>query len=356
MANNIDRHVPRTQGGVFDKNMPVSTFLRDTFFPNIETFPTQKVELDFRKGGYLIAPFVAPMVNGIVMEREGYSTREYEPPTIAPKRVLDPKILEKTVPGETTHTLMTPEERQQYYIEKDLQEMADSIDRREEQMIGELLTTGKIVVKGYYGSDFSKFVENTIDYGFENKEILLDEEKWDQGTSEKYGDLQRACEAIMEAGYNPESIIFGQTAWNLLKDDEDFVKKLDTLRLDLGMVKPELRTSNGTGLKYCGTLNELGVDLWVYYGYYKDYNGAIKKFIPEDHVVVLPGVIGDIYYGAVTYLEQTSFNDGNYATYEGTRIPRTYINLQSNTKEMMITSKPIPRPFDVDSWYVLDVV
>lgn len=351
----INRYIPRTQGGVFTKKMPVTTFLRDTFFPTPETFPTRKIELDFRKGAYQIAPFVAPLVNGIIMEREGYVTREYEPPTIAPKRVLDPKILEKVTPGETVYSLKTPEERQQYYIDQDMQEMDDAITRREEEMVSQLITTGKIIVKGYYGEDFSKFVEDTIDYQFTNKEVLSGEASWDQATSKKYDDLQRAVEAVRKAGYNPTIAIIGATAWKDFRDDEKLIKKLDTRRIELGVIAPEVRLQNGNGLVYLGDLTELGIQLWAYYGFYKDYDGNVKSFIPDDHVVIAPGAIGDIAYAAITYLEQTSFNDGRYVTYEGTRIPRTFVNTQNNVKEMMISSKPIPRPFDLDSWYVLDV-
>ncbi len=352
---NIDRYTPRTQGGVFTKKMPVTTFLRDTFFPAVEPFPTRKIEMDFRKGAYSIAPFVAPLVNGINMEREGYVTREYEPPTIAPKRVLDPKILEKVTPGETVYSLRTPEERQQYYIDQDMQEMDDAITRREEEMVSQLITTGKIVVRGYYGEDFSKYVENTVDYLFANKEVLSGGAAWNQSTSKKLDDLARAVKAIRKAGYNPTMAIMGDTAWSDYKNDENIRKMLDTRRIELGMIAPEVRLQNGNGLVYLGDLTELGIQLWTYYGFYKDYDGIVKNFIPDDHVVIAPGSIGDIAYAAVTYLEQTSFNDGRYVTYEGTRIPRTYINTQSNVKETMLSSKPIPRPFDLDSWYVLDV-
>jgi hypothetical protein len=352
----VDRHIPRTQGGTFLKKMPVTTFLRDTFFPRPETFPTRKIELDVRKGGYIIAPFVAPLVNGILMEREGYTTKEYEPPTIAPKRVLDPKVLEKTTPGEHTHTLMTPEERQQYYIEQDMQEMNDSIDRTEELMVAQVLTTGKFTGRGYYSEDLTKYVEFEVNYGFTQKEVLSAGAKWDQGTSTKYADLKRAITAVRKAGYNPSTVVLGDTAWNLLSADAEFIAKLDSRRIELGMIAPEVRTQNGNGLVYLGDLTELGVQLWAYYAWYKDVDGAVKRFIPDDHVVVLPGEVGDIAYGAITYLEQTSFTDGHYVTYEGTRIPRTMLNLQNNVKEMVLAAKPIPRPFDVDSWYVLDVV
>jgi hypothetical protein len=230
----IDRHIPRTQGGTHLKNMPVTTFLRDTFFPQPETFPTRKVELDVRKGGYIIAPFVAPLVNGILMEREGYTTKEYEPPTIAPKRVLNPEILEKTIPGEHVHTLMSPEERQQYYIEQDMQEMDDAISRTEELMIAQLLTTGSISVRGYYGEDLNKYVDNVINYSFTQKEVLVDTAKWDQATSKKYADLKRGITAVRKAGYNPTTAVLGDTAWELLQADADFVAKLDSRRIELG--------------------------------------------------------------------------------------------------------------------------
>ncbi|HBN97665.1 MAG TPA: major capsid protein, partial [Firmicutes bacterium] len=63
----------------FDKRMPVTTVLRDTFFPGTKTFVTEHVDLDFRKGTQAVAPFVAKGVGGINMARQGYETRTYTP-------------------------------------------------------------------------------------------------------------------------------------------------------------------------------------------------------------------------------------------------------------------------------------
>lgn len=352
---NIDRYTPRTQGGVFEKNMPVTTFLRDKFFPGVQTFTTNKVEFDVVKGGYSIAPFVAPLVNGIVIDRDGYITKEFEPPTIAPKRVLNPKILEKVIPGETMYSLRTPEERQQYYIDRDMNFLNSSIDRREEHMSASVLTTGKIIVKGYYSEDLTKSVESIIDYGFTNKEVLSGSAAWDQSTSTKYKDLARGVDAVRKASCNPTTVIMGDTAWEDYKNDASVIKMLDTRRIELGVIAPGVRLQNGNGLVYLGDIVELGVQLWKYYGFYKDYDGITKNFIPADHVLIMPDSIGGFGYGAVTYLEQTSFSDGRFVTYEGSRIPRVYVNQQNNTKEIMLSSKPVPLPIDLDSWYVFDV-
>lgn len=355
MPTNIARFEPRTAGRVEVKDMPVSTFLRDTFFPGFVTFTTKKIELTFRKGAQLIAPHAAPFVDGIIMDRQSYEVREYEAPTIAPMRPITPEMLDTTLPGENTHTLMSPEDRQQFYIDEDARELSESIDRREEEMISQLLTTGTITVRGYYGNNFEDYREEVLDYGFTQKTALTGTDSWDDAASTPYEDLESWADTVRDAGYDPTTVVMGRTAWLNLRNNEDFNTKLDPRRVDLGMIQPNvLGISQGEGLKFCGRLPGLGLELWVYYGKYKDYTGTVQNFIPDDIVLVLPGMaIGDIAYGAVTWLNPDM---ARFETFEGTRISRVKINANADTMQNHMYAKPIPRIGDLDSWFAADVI
>ena len=65
------------------------TFLRDRYFPctpATDMFPTEEVLIEYRDGNKKIAPVVAPRKGGVTIKREGYTTRRYAPPLVAPKR------------------------------------------------------------------------------------------------------------------------------------------------------------------------------------------------------------------------------------------------------------------------------
>lgn len=353
-ANQVNLNEPRSLAGFYNKRAPVTTFIRDTFFPVVQTYLTEHIDLDFRKGTQNIAPFVANGVGGVNIARQGFVTRTYTPPRVAPQRQISPEVLQPRLPGETLHTTMSPEERQQYFLEQDAQELDDFITRREEVMAAELITTGKITVKGYIDENKENYIENTIDFRFDNFMELTSSDKWDADGSDRYGDLVYATEQIFKAGYAARHAIFGAQAWKLLEQDEAFQKKFDLLRYDIGKIVPELRLQNGNGVKYLGYIADLGLDLWVYYAWYVDEDGVMKPYIPENFVVIAPEGIGEMVYGAITQLEDKGAGP-KYYTYEGTRVPKTFGDVVNDRMMYRLSSRPLPRPHDVDMWASLKV-
>ena len=68
-------------------NPPVRNFLTKWFFPVEKTHVTEKVEFDVKKGKRIMAPFVSPRVGGKVITRNGFQTKEFSTPRIAPERL-----------------------------------------------------------------------------------------------------------------------------------------------------------------------------------------------------------------------------------------------------------------------------
>lgn len=350
----VNLNEPRQMSGAVDRRMPVTTVLRDMFFPITKTFVTEHIDLDFRKGAQAVAPFVANGVGGINVARKGFVTRTYTPPRVAPQRVISPEVLQPRLPGETLHTTMSPEDRQDYFLQQDAQELDDYITRREEVMVSELLNSGQITVRGYVDENMNDYVEDTIDFQFDNVMELAGDDQWDKATSKKYGDLEYATQQIFKAGYNARHAIFGADAWNLLQKDEDFRERLNLIRYNIGQIAPELRLQNGNGVKYLGYVSDLGLDFWVYYAWYLDENGLMQPYIPENQVIIAPEGVGDVAYGAITQLEGQGEN-ARYHTYEGTRVPKILSDVNNDRMSYRLSSRPLPRPYDVSSWISVKV-
>lgn len=350
--NQVNLYDPRSMAGVYERRAGVTTFLRDLFFPSTRTYPTENIDVDFYKGTQAVAPFVAPNVGGINVERLGYETKTYKPPLTSPQRPISKDVLQPRLPGETIHTAMTPEERQNYYLQKDAQELDDMISRREEVMVSQLMTTGVINVRGYIDEDKTKYIDDNIDFQFSNKILCTGNDQWSQSTSKKLEDLEEACEIVRQAGYNPQHAIFGKNAWSYLENDEKFQKLYDIRRADWGQLMPQLNLTNGNGYMYLGYLRKPGLFLWQYIAWYLDENGRLVPYIPDDIVVVAPEGIGEMCYGAVTQLEE----DKRYHTYEATRVPKVIADIKNDIMLYRLSSRPLPKPFDVDSWAVINTV
>ena len=71
--------------------------------------------------------------------------------------------------------------------------------------------------------------------------------------------------------------------------------------------------------------------------------------IPYGHVLLAGnGGIGSVEYGAVTQIE----GDGGFVTYEAEIVPKQWVDKNNNIQMIRLTSRPVPMPFDVSSWYI----
>ncbi|MBM7592261.1 major capsid protein [Brevibacillus fulvus] len=354
-GGNVNIYEPQTMQPAFEKRMPVTTFLRTTFFPGFSTFPTETVLMDFYKNRQKIAPFVAEGSKPVNIRREGYETKVYKPPYIALSAPYDTKLLQGRLPGEQVFGGMTPEERALALMQRDYQELDDMIVRREEAMFADLLQNGTVTITGYVDDSATQVRTETIDYGFDNVLNLTGADQWSDATSDKYEDLYNAVSKVRQAGYNPTIVILGEGAWNNLRKDSNFMDKYMDLRYaQFGMINPQLSLRNGNGFAYIGRLSELGVDLYQYIAwYYDETTQSLKPYIEANKVIVGATNLGEVLYGATTMIPEDSID---YVTVEGPRATKVTVDRNTDTKSLIVKSRPIPKPFDVSAWAVINTV
>lgn len=346
---NLNIYRAQTLLGAVQKMMPLRTFFRNTFFPGFQTFVTEDVLLDFKKGKRKMAPFVAPRIGGVTMDRQGYRTDKYAAPKIAPQRSVTVDDLVIRGMGENVFSQRTPADRQAELLGRDLAELDGFTTRREEWMIRELLFNGSITMKGYIDIKNSNFVEQTLDYGFTNKEVLLTTALWSAGTSTKLADLKRwRLEVIQKSGRAPTMVIFGQAAADAFLADADVGEKLKQFNSTMVQINPSVKDD---ALTYIGRLNELGLELYTYNDWYLDDDGTEYPFVPTDQLLMARPDLGEVLYGAVTQLD-----NGQFVTYEGTRVPKSWADDENEQRMLRLTSRPVPKPEDVDDWFVAKVL
>jgi hypothetical protein len=134
--------------GAVERAYTPSTTLVDVFFPNIQVFSTAIVDMEFRKGSRLMAPFVVPGGKGINMARTGSTIRSYRAPLMRPKRIIEPADILIRGFGESEYSTKTPEQRAAEIRGRDLSELIDMCVRRQEWMAAQLLLNGEYDVEG----------------------------------------------------------------------------------------------------------------------------------------------------------------------------------------------------------------
>jgi len=348
----VNIYETRTMLQAINKMLPVHTFLKDTFFPDVATFITEKVDVDFKKGKRRMAPFVARTKGGVTVDRQGFRTDTYVTPYIAPQRVLTKNDISARMLGENIYSARSPQQRAQELLGTDLSELDEMITRREEWLCRQILLTGTATIKGWVDQvGGNEYVEDTIDFGFTNHDTLTGGDAWDQDTSDKHGDLKGIRQTIIQAsGMNPNIVIMASNVAELFINDSKIQKLLDVRNMTIGMIniKPRIQED---GVTYIGTLTDLGVELYTYDEWFLDDDNQSYAMIPDDYLIMGRTKMGSRLYGAVTQIE----GDEEFHTYEGTRIPKVWADRNDDKKMVRVASRPLPKPEDVDSWYTLKV-
>lgn len=335
----------RAMMAMMESLVPPRTFLRDTFFPEVETPDTQFVDIDIRRGKRRMAAFVHPNHPGQVVRRDGYRTETYRPPYVKPKRVTTAEDLLARTAGETIYGGKSPEERAREILAKDLMELDEMITRREEWMAAQALLTGQVRLVG-------DGVDDTVSFGLQSThDITL-------GSGSRFGDsgvdiveVLRGWQLIpvKDCGIAPTDIVMGTKVWNAIRKDKTLLESLDCKNLNIGSVDPGLRTD---GTIYLGYLSEVGCRLWTYAEWYlddldPDGSGLPKEkpMIPENKLVMLStGLRGVRLYGAV--VDVTA--DGA-ALWTVPRAPKSWTEPDPSLRFLQMRSRPLLVPREIDS-------
>lgn len=307
MPNMVDLYTPRTLAEVVKTTPPVRTFLRDRFFTNVKTFPTERVDIDIVKGNRKMAAFIHPMVGGEIVQAEGYETKSYAPPLINPATVSTADKLLARLPGEDMYSGKTPADRAAEKLIEEYNQLNDMTTRREEWMAAQVLTTGQLKVKG-------KGVDEVIDFGLTNKITLASTKKWGASAADIWGNLKDWKQQVSRNGFaNANMVIMGKAAADAFLADATIKNMLDNRRIEIGAIKPEEMEG---GLTYYGHLNLPGVDIYGYDEVYlDDETGETKPLIPDNVVLMIPSAASFMRaYGLCTYLDDAGAcpTDGRY--------------------------------------------
>lgn len=190
---------------------PPVTFLRDRYFPTndaSDVFATDDVLVEYRDGTKKLAPFVAPRKGGVSILRSGYHLERYTPSFVAPKRMLTMDDLQKRGFGEALFTQLTPEQRQQVLILKDIDELSELISRREEAMAAETMLTNGCIMK-HIADDADKGDEMEIRFYSEsaNPAAYTPTTKWDASGANILADLGAMIRMLTSRGLRAADLV-----------------------------------------------------------------------------------------------------------------------------------------------------
>lgn len=350
MPNTFDIYDPRTMHTLISRMPSARTFLKSTFFKNVKTFNTEKIDVDFKKGNRALAPFVHKRIGGKTVPNTGYSTKTYTPPYIAPDKITSIDDILKRAAGESLYDGMAPADRAVKKMAEDFAELDDMITRREEWMAAQAIFTGGIPIVG-------EGLDESIDFSFTNKETLAAAKKWNTSGGDPLADIKRWRKKVQETGFvNCNIAVMSDDVADALISNEKVKSLLDVRAYDLAVIKPRELSDGAT---YIGTVHELGLDLYTYNEWFLDDwtnpdSPETKPLVPSGTVALLStNAAYSMYYGAVTLIDGES---GAFVTVDSPRVADTWVERRPARRFLQLNSCPLPVPHEVDSWFVAKVI
>lgn len=337
------------------KMYPVVQFLKDRYFPDGPVYYSEKALIEFKKKGRKIAPFVIPLVNGIVMEKDGYRTDIVDAPYIAPKRVITAKELEQKAFGESPESGRSPEQRENELESEFIDDNRISILRRHEKMCADILLTGQVIMKHYataedaakgenYDFKYLRFYEGE----FKNKYKFTKKFK-NMTTAEKIQEFYKMATVLRKRGVRATDIVMTSDVSMLLMSDKDFLEFYNKAKVNIGEINP---TELPDGVVSNGSININGVvmTLFTYDEIYEDLDGEEKAILPAGTIAFLQPNMGTTVYAQVTFYTKDGFK-----SYAERIVPRLVGDEKSNMAEVQAFSRPVMYPNDMDGWLVANI-
>lgn len=323
--------------------------LFDFFCRDAGTVEDEKAIWDFRKGSRRMAPTVRPGAGGVLMDRDGYETREIGFCCVAPERIIEDSNLKGRMFGERVLGAMTPQERERKMMAKDLVDMRKAIQRRYEWMVRQVILTGRLSVFNYTNEGRGIEASMIADYGFTNN--YVPQTKWDQAGAKIDADMRSIFDLVYDGLGYVDRIFMAPDVADAMIDNSKYIKQFDGRNIDMGKINTQYR---GSGIRFIGW-NSDGVEMYSMSGTFIDDDGTSKAVIPSGTLIAGSADMLKMYFGPVTQVEEPGVN-AQHKTYIKKQVPLRYGSIDGNSIKNRLTSCPTVVPENVDGWCVATVL
>lgn len=321
---------------VRDLRQPSPQFLLRTFFPNVIEYDTEEVSIDVLVGRRRLAPFCSPLVQGQVVQSQGFSTNSFKPAYIKDKRVLDPRRPIRRAAGERLGGALTPVEREQANMVFELEDQINMINRRLEWMAANALNNGSITVTGEGFPttvvNFNRAAGLTI--------ALAGASRWGQAGISPSANIESwSTTVLQESGAPVTDLVFTPGAWAQFVADPVVQRSIEYPRSGGSTI--DLGGGRMTGGQYKG--NWGSYRLWLYNDWFVDPADNTEKPMLTDGTVLFgsAGLEGTQAFGAII--------DPEFAYGAMAYAPKSWVEKDPGRRFMMMQSAPLVIPTRVNA-------
>lgn len=264
------------------------------FFPDVLNETAEEIHFDVAADVMGLAPFVSPVVEGKIMEEQGFTTKTFKPAYVKPKRAFEPSTAFKRMKGERIGGSLSPDQRMRAKVAEHMMIDREQIDNRMEWMAAQVLMTGAVTISG------EKYPTQNVSFGRDAALTitLTAGNKWGDAGVKPLDSLQDWSLLMgQKSGSYGRNIIMTPAAWKVFRVDSDVQNRINVQR-SLGQ-NPTMGQDaiTQTGLTFIGTIDSYNI--WLYQGLYKDDSGTITDFLTDGTVLMVGAMMGKQIFGAI---------------------------------------------------------
>lgn len=313
-------------------------FFLNTFFTQVENSETEEVFFDVELEGTKrrLAPYVHPLVEGKIVESQGFETKSFKPAYTKDKRVHDATRPFKRTAGENIGTgqNLTAAQRFELALRRDLRDQVDILTRRFEVQAIEALKLGTVTVNMQMPNGVEKTV--VVNFGRDaDLQISLGVGTyWGEAGVNPLENLEDwGLDVLQKSGSTIRNIVMDPSAWRVFRASTDLEKRLDLRRvqsgqMNLGMI-PDHVQYKGTDGTY---------DYWVYADWV--YDEALEDEVPmldTGRVIGVGDIMGVRHFGAIKD-EAAGFQAREY-------FAKSWVKEDPSARLLMMQSAPLMVPY-----------
>lgn len=325
------------------------TFFLDKFFTQVENSTSDTIFFDVDAAGEKrrLSPYVHPLVEGKVVDSAGYSTKSFRPAYVKDKRVHDVTRPFKRIAGEAigTGSNMSPMQRREYALQRDLRDQLNMLTRRFEYQAVEALKSGTVTVNMIRPDST---VETVVVNFARDASLQITKsagERWSVSGVKPTNDLEDwGLLALQKSGSPIRTIVMDASAWRAYRSSVDVEKRLDLRRIISG----ELNLGTMPDyIQYKG--NDGTFDIWVYTEWYYDTaTSAEVALLDSGRVIGVGDVLGVRHFGAIKD-EDANFQAMEYFT-------KSWVMPDPSVRFLLMQSAPLMVPYRINASFSAKVL
>lgn len=318
--------------GVVASLIEPPSFFLDRFFNRISTDDSEEIHFDVIEKTRRLTPFVSPLVEGKVVESQGFVTNTFKPAYLKDKRVWNGTRALKRSPGEQIGGSLSPMDRTRALLAFDLQDQVQMLTRRLEVMAAQALVTGTVTVAG------DLYPTQVVNFGRQsaNTVVLTGSALWDAAGVNPLDNLQDWALIVLQAcGAMPTDIIMDVAAWKIFRGNPQVTARLNLQRVYQAPPTMAQDAQMKEGGVFMGTID--GFNIWVYAGYYLDQANTQQLIIPNRTVLMAtPQIEGVRAFGAIRD-EEAGYQAVPY-------FPKSWVEKDPAVRYLLMQSAPLVVP------------